>query len=148
MIIKSVEEMDGAADEILGHLRKFSKDNSPGARLLLLSGELGAGKTTFVQALARKLGVTERVTSPTFVIQKEYSIKNDPDFKRLIHIDAYRLESLYDLKLLGWDDYINDGSTIVALEWPERVGSEASLGGLSLKFRHIEGGRELTFEQI
>ena len=120
------------------------------ALLLLLRGDLGSGKTTFVQALAKELGVESRVTSPTFVIQKEYSIRTsgtnaDPsfadarEFARLFHIDAHRLDSLTDLELLGWGQYSLDPGAIIALEWPERVpGVENHTRRLELTFSHVD----------
>lgn len=91
------------------------------ATIVLLSGDLGAGKTTFVQKCAQYFGITEPLTSPTFVIQKEYDINNHPFFNRLIHIDAYRLEGKHDLEYLGWNTLIEKSENIIFLEWPEKV---------------------------
>lgn len=90
------------------------------AIVLALHGDLGAGKTTFTQILARELGVTETVTSPTFVIMKTYQT-TDPWFTTLVHIDAYRLKNSRELMVLGWDEILVDPHTIVCIEWPERV---------------------------
>lgn len=78
--------------------------------LIMLSGELGAGKTTFVQGLARGMGVEGRVTSPTFVIAHVH--EGDPD---LVHVDAYRLERLEDVDALDLDASLDDSVTVV--EW-------------------------------
>lgn len=93
---------------------------------MTLSGELGAGKTSFTQALARTLGVTEHVTSPTFVLEKIYELSQETGrgFARLVHIDAYRLEGGSALTPLGFDGIMQDTNNLVVLEWPERV-SEA-----------------------
>lgn len=92
------------------------------AILVTLSGELGAGKTAFVQAVARALGVDEVVTSPTFVLEKIYALGSEVStFKRLIHIDAYRLEKGSDLAPLGFDELMQDVGNLVMLEWPEKV---------------------------
>jgi len=93
---------------------------SHGATLVTLSGELGAGKTAFVKAVAKALGVEEVVTSPTFVLEKIYLLTNQP-FKRLIHIDAYRLEKGTDLTPLGFDELMKDSGNLILLEWPEKV---------------------------
>jgi tRNA threonylcarbamoyladenosine biosynthesis protein TsaE len=90
------------------------------ATVLALSGDLGAGKTTFVQHLARTLGVADTITSPTFVIMKRYHT-TDADFHTLIHIDAYRLESVDELTVLGFDHLLKEKGTIICIEWPERV---------------------------
>ena len=85
-----------------------------------LYGNLGAGKTTFTQCLARALGIEETVTSPTFVIEKIYEL-NGQKFTHLIHIDAYRLEKSDELLHLGWRDIISDKNNLILVEWPERV---------------------------
>jgi tRNA threonylcarbamoyladenosine biosynthesis protein TsaE len=77
--------------------------------LITLSGDLGAGKTTFTQGLARGLGIEKRVTSPTFTIMKEYKGRLP-----LYHIDAYRLENI--TQDLGFEDYI-DGDGVCVIEW-------------------------------
>lgn len=109
-------------EELAAEAGSFAQTLKPGetATLVTLSGELGAGKTTFTQALARTLGVTEHVTSPTFVLEKVYELEGQK-FKRLVHIDAYRLEGGSALTPLGWDDLIEDAENLIVLEWPERV---------------------------
>lgn len=91
-----------------------------GATLVTLSGELGAGKTAFTKAAAKALGVEEIITSPTFVLEKIYLLGEQP-FKRLIHIDAYRLEKGADLAPLGFDELMQDAGNLILLEWPEKV---------------------------
>ena len=90
------------------------------ATVVALSGELGAGKTTFAQALAKALGVEDTVNSPTFVIEKIYALQ-DQQWKRLIHIDAYRLLKADELRHLGWDELVQSGGTLILIEWPEHV---------------------------
>ncbi|MHB0865959.1 MAG: tRNA (adenosine(37)-N6)-threonylcarbamoyltransferase complex ATPase subunit type 1 TsaE [Minisyncoccota bacterium] len=92
-----------------------------GATLVTLSGELGAGKTAFTKAVASALGVEGVVTSPTFVLEKTYSLPNSSSFKQLVHIDAYRLESGADLAALGFEDLMQDCGNLIMLEWPEKV---------------------------
>lgn len=92
-----------------------------GATIVGLQGDLGAGKTTFVQAVAGVLGVDEHVTSPTFVIEKVYALDHAV-FRHLVHIDAYRLESGEELRTLGWKQMSADPGNLILLEWPERVG--------------------------
>jgi len=91
------------------------------ATLVALSGELGAGKTAFTKAVAKALGVEEVVTSPTFVLEKIYALPEGSAFKRLIHIDAYRLDSGAELAPLGFDELMTDPGNLVFLEWPEKV---------------------------
>lgn len=91
------------------------------AEVLALSGDLGAGKTKFLQGLAKGLGVKMKVNSPTFNILKLYKVYNNEKIKLFCHIDAYRLFSEKDLLSLGIEEYINDKKTVVAVEWAEKV---------------------------
>lgn len=99
--------------------------NPDGATILALQGDLGAGKTTLTKALAKELGIEETVVSPTFVIAKFYELFDDAQgktpFIRLVHIDAYRIESNEELQPLGWEEIIQQPKTLVIVEWPERV---------------------------
>lgn len=102
---------------------RFAHTLSPredGAAVVALSGDLGAGKTTFVQAAALSLGVREPVKSPTFVIMQIFEI-SDRAFRRLIHIDAYRLKDLHELEVLGWRELVADPENLIFIEWPEQV---------------------------
>ncbi len=92
------------------------------AHVIGLSGPLGAGKTTFVQMLANELGVTGTVPSPTFTLLRPYEISH-PVFKRLIHIDAYRL-SEGGASAIDWAHYVADAGNLIIVEWPENLGSE------------------------
>lgn len=90
------------------------------ATIIGLKGELGSGKTTFVQNLARELGLTELITSPTFVIEKIYRLTGQK-FRKLIHIDAYRLEDGGELLKLGFQELAQDSGNLILIEWVERV---------------------------
>ncbi len=82
-----------------------------GKEIIILDGELGAGKTTFTKGLAKALGVAEEVTSPTFVLMKEYKGKFN-----LCHFDMYRIENVDELAELGFEDYFYDDN-ICIIEW-------------------------------
>ncbi|OHA24681.1 MAG: tRNA (adenosine(37)-N6)-threonylcarbamoyltransferase complex ATPase subunit type 1 TsaE [Candidatus Taylorbacteria bacterium RIFCSPLOWO2_01_FULL_44_26] len=117
-----------------------------GAIVVGLSGDLGSGKTAFVKTVAKLLGVTEEVTSPTFVIMKTYEIQQEY-FKRLVHIDAYRLEKDEKLEVLRFKDLIADPGNFIFLEWPERVETVMPDDAIKISFKFIdEGVREITFE--
>ncbi len=90
------------------------------ATVVALVGDLGSGKTTFVQGVARALGVLESVTSPTFVIQKVYSTPRGR-WKNMVHIDAYRFTSPTEAHILRLEETLRDASNLVFIEWPERV---------------------------
>lgn len=103
------------ADYLKPHLR-------PGD-IITLSGPLGAGKTTFVQALATVLGIKRMPQSPTFALMRSYPIPKQASIKRLLHVDAYRIENDRDLLALNLDEELEDGKTILVVEWPERLGA-------------------------
>ena len=88
----------------------------PAGSIVAFTGDLGAGKTAFVRGMARGLGVTERVTSPTFTIVNEYEGDGPP----LFHFDLYRLGDAGELFDIGWEDYLTRGG-ICAVEWSERA---------------------------
>ncbi len=99
------------------------------ATIVRLKGELGAGKTTFTKAVASTLGITEAITSPTFVIEKIYPIAVTGSaaiptaglWNKLIHIDAYRLKGGRELEALHWHDMVRDTQALILIEWPELV---------------------------
>jgi len=92
-----------------------------GGEVLALYGNLGAGKTKFLQGLAKGLGVKEIVNSPTFNILKFYPVRNHKTVKHFCHIDAYRLNSGADLIALGVEEYFSSPETVTAVEWAEKV---------------------------
>lgn len=113
------------------------------ATVVALSGELGAGKTTFAQAMASALGVRESVTSPTFVLEKIYPLE-ERAFARLVHIDAYRLQSPDALKALGWGELLQDPSNLIVIEWPENVAHAIPPSAIHVRFDIVDGGRIIT----
>lgn len=116
-VIRILSELDTEASRLVNSLAPSLQ----GATLITLSGELGAGKTAFTKAVARALGVEEVVRSPTFVLEKIYLLPDIQPFRRLIHIDAYRLENGNGLVTLGFDEIMKDTNNLILLEWPEKV---------------------------
>ncbi len=96
-------------------------DQIKGGDLLALRGDLGSGKTTFTKYLAKALGITEEVASPTFVIMKKYDFSKDGEDFKLVHIDAYRFNQVEDAESIGLDEIINDKQNITVIEWPEKI---------------------------
>jgi tRNA threonylcarbamoyladenosine biosynthesis protein TsaE len=94
----------------------------PRGSVVLLSGGLGAGKTTFVQGLARPMRTGDQIQSPTFTIVAEHQ-GTDPEGHalRLYHMDLYRLGGAEDLETIGLDDYLSDPDGITVIEWPDRA---------------------------
>lgn len=127
--INNLEELQSWTTSFI---QKLTNDSS--AKILCLSGEVGAGKTTFAQYVARKLGITESITSPTFVIQKQYPVVNHPWIKKMIHIDAYRLEGKSDIEYLGWNELITNTDHLILLEWPEMIAGASLPNAIHLHF--------------
>lgn len=120
---------------------QLAKQLKPGT-VIAYEGDLGAGKTAFTRGLARGLGITERVTSPTYTIVNEY-----PGKIPLFHFDMYRLSSSEELFDIGWEDYLERGG-ILAVEWSERV-ADAMENPLRISIRRNpeeENGRIITLE--
>jgi len=117
--------------------KKISAQLKPGS-ILGVAGPLGAGKTTFIQALAHALGVTRRPQSPTFALLRSYTLKRAPrGIARLIHVDAYRIENPHELLALDLDEELSDGCIILVIEWPEKIESwlkkKSEVGYLTIK---------------
>jgi tRNA threonylcarbamoyladenosine biosynthesis protein TsaE len=101
--------------------------------LIAISGDLGAGKTTLVQAICRGYGVTEPVTSPTFALVHEYHAPRSPVF----HVDLYRLDRVDELTGVGWDDIVR-AEALVLVEWPERAAGRLP-GHVPIDIEHLPG---------
>lgn len=90
--------------------------------IVLLSGNLGAGKTALVKGIAKGLGIKNTITSPTFTLMNVYQIKQKQSrLNELIHIDTYRLKNENELIEIGVEDYLGKPHTICVIEWPEKI---------------------------
>lgn len=113
----------------------------PNGSVVLLKGDLGAGKTTLVRGVAEALGITEKVTSPTFNIMKLY-LKGS---KVLVHIDAYRMED-HNVDI-GLDEYIGTERGLTFIEWPNFISNLIPDNAIPINIRNIgNDDRELTIE--
>jgi len=136
-----------------------------GCKLIALYGDLGSGKTTFVQGMARGLGVKRRIISPTFIIIRSYKIKNQPfDFaqgkkskikytnkklKMFYHIDLYRMESNKDIGGLGLDEIIKNEENIVMVEWAEKMDRLLPKKRIDIQFVYVsEHERKITIKKL
>lgn len=133
ILSKSVEETKNIAANFAAELN--------GGDVISLSGNLGSGKTTFVQGLAEGLGVGKKVTSPTFVIIKEYStIKNFS----LVHVDLYRISSYSEAESAGLSSYLGENNKVCVVEWGEKISEFLPDKTKFLKFRFVnENTREI-----
>ena len=131
---------------LLSGLPMFAKDALAGlavkdaATVVALQGDLGSGKTTFTQALARELGITATVQSPTYILMRKYQITNHK-FQTLIHIDAYRLENPKEFAALRPEQFLKDPKTLVVVEWPEKVEGALPPADLTINFSS-DGAKE------
>lgn len=119
--INAESELAHAVDRVLACAKE--KHQAEGASVIALYGNLGAGKTAFTKTLARKLGVEEEVTSPTFVILKRYAAEEGAPFAELIHVDAYRIEDIDEMRVLRFEEFLQQKDTIICIEWADLIES-------------------------
>ena len=100
--------------------------------VVTIAGELGAGKTTLVQAICRGYGVRDEVTSPTFALVHRYDAPASPVY----HLDLYRLDSPTELTNIAWDEIVSD-EAIVLIEWPERAGERIPRVHVPIALQHL-----------
>jgi len=113
-----------------------SKSKVKGVLIFGLVGELGAGKTTFIQAFARGMGIKGHLTSPSFVLMKKY--------KNLYHIDCYRIKNANDVLDLDFKEIISTPKNIVLIEWAEKIKKILPKGTIWIKFKILgENKREI-----
>jgi len=124
----SLAEIDHAAQQVL------AKDLK---NIILLHGTMGAGKTTFIKALARQLGVKEMTSSPTFSLVNEYETG---DGQTLYHFDLYRLNSEEEAYDMGIDEYFYSGS-LCLIEWPEKTPNLIPLDHTTITLKTLPDGR-------
>ncbi len=131
-----------AETEALG--QRLAERLQPGD-VIAYTGDLGAGKTAFTRGLARGLGITERITSPTFTIVNEYQGGRLP----LFHFDMYRLGSSEELYEIGWEDYLARGG-VCAVEWSEIVADALEEDCIRVDIRQgdTENQRKITVEGV
>ena len=131
-----------------------------GGDIVMLTGELGVGKTTFVKGVAAAFGIEEsEITSPTFTLMNVYDItalkqqNSQPEpkgIKTLIHIDTYRLEDAEELEKIGVEDYLGEKNTVCLIEWPEKIRNIISgkkLIRIELKYLNL-GKRKINTQKI
>lgn len=116
------------------------------ALILCLNGELGAGKTCFLQGLAKGLGIKEKITSPTFVIMKKYQLPNYSiaqlnNFAYFYHFDCYRIKNKEELSILGFKEIVSNPENIIALEWSDRIYKKPPHNSITLKFKFINNNK-------
>ena len=124
----SLEEIDYAAQQVLAHNIK---------NIVVFHAGMGAGKTTFIKAIARQLGVTSITGSPTFSLVNEYETN---DGRTLYHFDLYRLNSEEEAYDMGIDEYFYSGN-LCLIEWPEKTPNLIPLDHTSITLKTLADGR-------
>ncbi len=136
------------AQEILALRQAQGKNNS--AVVFGLSGNLGGGKTTFLQGFAKGLGIKEKILSPTFVVMKKFKIPTTNKLQPtsyFYHFDCYRFERAEDILDLGWKDIISNPINIVAVEWPDKIKKVLPKDMIKIDFKFIDKTkREIKFD--
>ncbi|PIP30045.1 tRNA (adenosine(37)-N6)-threonylcarbamoyltransferase complex ATPase subunit type 1 TsaE [Candidatus Jorgensenbacteria bacterium CG10_big_fil_rev_8_21_14_0_10_54_38] len=132
--------------------RSGNESNRVGRRatVLALVGDLGAGKTTFIQGFARGLGIKHHITSPTFVIFRNYPIPRHKltvnSYKFFYHIDAYRIRKISELAQLGFKKILAEPNNIVLVEWAENIERALPRNTISITFSHGKKRSERKIE--
>lgn len=144
---KKVEEIKGVfttkGEEQTGELAKKIASTLKGGEIILLSGELGAGKTVFVRALSSALGAEESVVSPTFTLMNEYNGEKI----RVIHIDAYRLKSGVEAYEAGLTENFGEKNTVCCIEWAENIADAIVGATLTINIKYTgEDTREIEIK--
>lgn len=139
---QSVKQTHKLAKKILGELK--------GKNLICLYGPLGSGKTTFVQGLAKALGIKKRIISPTFILLREYKIKPYPlyptPYTLFTHIDCYRLQNENDIRSIDLKETLSDKENLVIIEWAEKVKKVLPKERIDIKFEYLnENKRKISF---
>jgi tRNA threonylcarbamoyladenosine biosynthesis protein TsaE len=140
VLTRSAAETQAAGADLAARLQ--------GGDVLLLRGDLGAGKTTFTQGIARGLGVRGAVQSPTFTLIAEYDAPRLGRSGQLVHIDLYRLGGAAQLDSIGLDEYLDRDDCVVVIEWPDRADVATFPAHWSVQLR-ISGDdqREITIRE-
>lgn len=106
-----------------------------GGDFVAFYGDLGSGKTTFIQGMAKTLGINRRIISPTFIIVRHYELNNGSFY----HVDLYRTVTKHDLLGVGLDQIINNQENITALEWAEKMGDMLPKKRIDVRFKYLRG---------
>lgn len=116
-----------------------------GGDIVLLYGDLGAGKTTMVKGMAIFFGIKKKITSPTFTLMNLFEIQKG-DIKKIVHIDTYRLQNEQELIDIGVEDYLGAADTVCLVEWPEKMKKILkNKKTLKIKIEHLNKGRLVEF---
>lgn len=145
-ITKSYKETRKLGEKLAEEIKKGT--------VVALYGDLGSGKTTFVQGFAKGLKIKKRLISPTFIILRTYKIRlktknlklktSVQEVKNFYHVDLYRIQNGEDIREIGLDEIIENGNDIVAIEWAEKLGDFLPKKRIDIHFKSQDHTREIT----
>jgi len=150
-ITTSYEQTQKIGKKLAKEILNLKKNKN--AVVIGLSGNLGGGKTTFIQGFAKGLGIKEKILSPTFVILKRFKITKPKtqnpksEFINFYHFDCYRVKNEKDIIELGFEEVIKNPGNIIAIEWPERVKKVLPQKIIVINFKFTDKNkREVVFD--
>lgn len=158
LITKSFLETQGLGRRMAQECFKFPQIRAKKAFVLALQGDLGGGKTTFVQGFAKGLGIKEKVLSPTFIIMRKFQIPKSkfqtnskiqiPKLEYFYHLDCYRIQEPKEIMDLGFKELIAHPENIVAIEWAEKIKKALPKEAIFLNFVFInENTRKIIIKK-
>lgn len=166
IITVSPNQTKNLAEKLAKQILLVKSDLASRERALIIGlfGDLGAGKTTFIQGFAKGLGIKQKIISPTFVIMKNYKLPAYRTSKqtihlrqsfggqasyKLIHIDAYRLENPKELISLNWNELIKNPRNIILVEWADKIKKILPKNSAKISFKHCgKNKREIKITRI
>ena len=133
---KNLKETQDLSEKAIEIVKKQSREN---AAVLGFVGDLGGGKTSFTQGLAKNLGIKKDILSPTFILMQNYSLSGKKfPWKNFYHIDAYRVKSSKEILKLGFEEIIKDSQNIVVVEWADIIKDILPKNMLWIKFEWLD----------
>ncbi len=146
-MVNSLQVLTNNNQETQKFAENFAK-SLKGGEVLCLYGDLGYGKTTFIQGLAKGLGITSKIISPTFIIMRSYRVRSknqEAGIRKFYHVDLYRINSEQEIFDIGLLDLVNDSGNIVAIEWSEKMGNLLTQKRIDIKLEYLdEDKRKIT----
>lgn len=141
---KNFVETQKLGEKLAADLLKGSVKNN----LIALYGDLGSGKTTFVQGLAKGLGIKKRILSPTFVLMREYQVQSvKRKAHRFCHVDLYRINNEKDVEGLGLAEIWSEPNSLLTIEWPEKIERILPKERINIYFEYLtENERKIKIE--
>ncbi len=128
--------------------KEITRFKSPRAVVLGLVGDLGGGKTTFLQGFAKGLGIKEKILSPSFILMRKFNIKHrTSNFKHFYHFDCYRISKGKEILSLGFKRIIKNPKNIVAIEWADKAKKILPKNSIKINFKLVnKNTRKITLK--